>query len=184
MNKKMTCRQVQTILPFYIQGKVNAKISAMIEEHLEECSVCKKLYIRALEEYNHFPSEEIRTPATNIKSENFDKTLFMTKSYADFKKNLSAYFDSELNDEEQFRIKKITISNPLARMDLETMYRIKQILHKSFEKTKNSFKKDFSKSVIKKISQEDTCSSDKMFKYSAVIFIIAAALTIGLYLTV
>ena len=51
---------------------------------------------------------------------------FKKKQYADFKANLSAYIDNELDDKENIRIRKITISNPIARKDLEEMYAFKK----------------------------------------------------------
>ena len=41
----------------------------------------------------------------------------------------------KLDDFQNIKIKKIAISNPLARQDLENIYTFKKLLHNSFEKT-------------------------------------------------
>ena len=58
---------------------------------------------------------------------------YITKQYKDFRSNLSAYVDNELDNQDSIKIKKIAISNPLARQDLENIYTFKRLLHSSFQ---------------------------------------------------
>ena len=81
----------------------------------------------------------------------YDMKQYDTTQYATFKENLSAYVDNELSDNENIKIKKIAISNPLARKDLEEVYAFKQLLHSSFNKTKSNLKQDYAKKTLEKM---------------------------------
>ncbi|MBO7672269.1 zf-HC2 domain-containing protein [bacterium] len=184
MNEKISCKQVKAILPFYIKGTVNPFISDLIEEHLEECESCKKLYLKLLDEYNKNYIPDISDIEINISSARpeLDENIYSTNEYQSFKKKLSAYFDSELGDKEQIKMKKITISNPLARRDFENMFRCKQLLHSSFEKTKNSFNNDFSKNIINKISEKPHLKRNPVWEISWGIFFITILVSLFIYL--
>ena len=98
------------------------------------------------------------------------------------KTNLSAYIDNELNDLDNIKIKKIAISNPLARQDLENIYSFKKFLHSSFEKTKNEMKHDYSKSIISQIQHETTYykRQDPFHKIITTFFLLITFLVTGL----
>lgn len=176
MVKKISCKQVQAIMPFYLKGSINPLLSEIIEEHLENCDKCRDYYFNAIEKMEN-QSSVIECNPSNIDS-NID---FKTKEYQNFKQKLSAYFDSELEDKENIRIKKMTISNPLARKDLEDMYSFKRLLHSSFERTKDNYKYDFSKQIIKKISDNNKFNIDNFIKISYVFFIISFVAIISLF---
>ena len=182
-NKKISCKQVKSILPFYIKGTVNQFIADLVEEHLETCENCKKLYIKLLDEYNKsFLSdlEDIEIDISTPESK-FDTEIYVTNEYQTFKKKLSAYFDSELDNKEQIRMKKLTISNPLARRDFEQMFRFKRLLHSSFEKTKSNFKKDFSVAIMKKISEKPVLNRNPAVIISLGIAFLTLAITFLLH---
>ena len=101
-----------------------------------------------------------------------------------FKKKLSAYFDSELDNKEQIQMKKLTISNPLARKDFEQMFRFKQLLHSSFEKTKNNFKKDFTGNVMKKIYEKPILKRNLAIEISLGMIFAALSAIFLLYLKI
>lgn len=106
---------------------------------------------------------------------------FQTRQYEEFKANLSAYVDNELNDDENIKIKKITISNPLARQDLEDIYTFKKILHSSFEKTRNDVKEDYSRYILNQIENiSDTNEIDPFFKIIAAFCIIMICIVAGI----
>ena len=145
MEYKLTCEQVSALLSFYTEEKLSAKLTEYVRLHLQSCPECMEKYIKMKNMLNKFmeiQNEEIENP-------------YITKQYQDFKSNLSAYIDNELNDFESIKIKKIAISNPLARQDLENIYTFKKLLHTSFEKTKNEFKNDYSKNIICQIQNEN-----------------------------
>lgn len=144
MQHYLSCEQVTALLTFYAEDKLSAKLSKYIKEHLDNCPECREKYIQLqnlLKRFNEIQTEEIENP-------------YVTKQYEDFKTNLSAYIDNELDDLENIKIKKIAISNPLARQDLENIYTFKRLLHSAFEKTKSEFKGDYSKDIICQLRQE------------------------------
>lgn len=176
MHKKITCKQVEAILPFYLKGRVNPALTEVIEEHLAECKHCKELYLKAFEEYNDFACIEAEVEA---QEEEISHDKFVTKEYADFKRKLSAYLDSELEDNENIRIKKMTISNPLARKDLEDMYQFKRLLHSSFARTKENCKHDFSKIILKKLGEQNVSQADFFMHIATILLFLSAVLSIG-----
>lgn len=177
MQKKITCKQVQAILPFYLKGRVNPALTELIEEHLATCKHCKELYLKAFDEYNDFACIEAEVEA----QEEISEERFATKEYADFKRKLSAYLDSELEDNENIRIKKMTISNPLARKDLEDMYQFKRLLHSSFARTKENCKYDFSKIILKKLGEQNISQADFFMRVATILLFLSAVLSIGFF---
>ncbi|MCM1009396.1 MAG: zf-HC2 domain-containing protein [Fusobacterium sp.] len=173
MQKKITCKQVEAILPFYLKGRVNPALTEIIEEHLANCKHCKELYLKAFDECSNFAFIEAET------QEEADDERFATKEYADFKRKLSAYLDSELEDNENIRIKKMTISNPLARKDLEDMYQFKRLLHSSFARTKENCKHDFSKIILKKLGEQNVSQADFFMHIATILLFLSAVLSIG-----
>ncbi len=182
MQKKITCKQMQAILPFYIKGRVNPALCEIIEEHLANCPKCHELYLKTYEDEGDFAflDAEIESIPDEIYYD--DEERFATKEYANFKKKLSAYLDSELEDSENIKIKKMTISNPLARKDLEDMYLFKRLLHSSFLRTRDNCKYDFSKSIIHKITNENPPHADYILKIATFLLVVSAALSISLFL--
>lgn len=168
MIKKISCKQVQAIMPFYLKGSVNPVLCEIIEEHLENCDKCKEYYLNAIENISSIDNLT-NTTFTSINCEQ----NFKTNEYKNFKQKLSAYLDSELEDNENIKIKKMTISNPLARKDLEDMYSFKRLLHSSFSRTKENCKFDFSKEIIKKISDTPSNYIDNFIKISYFLMIIS-----------
>ena len=172
MNKKMTCKQVQAILPFYLKGRVNPTVSGMIEEHLQSCPTCKEIYIKAFEQED----AEFDFVDSLINSQNDDEQ-YVTKEYANFRKKLSAYLDSELEDSENIKIKKMTVTNPLARKDLQNMYNFKRLLHSSFDRTKENCHYDFSKNIIRLLNKENPQKVDNFFR-AGIFFMIISVVTL------
>jgi len=173
MNKKLNCDQVKALLSFYADGTLNKILSKCVKEHIESCPDCMSELIDMKERYKK-----------SIKKINIDEdeTLHQTKNYEEFKKNLSAYIDNELDDSENIKIKKIAISNPLARKDLENIYTFKKILLDSYLKTQNEMKYDYSKAISALIQQEIKGSSitDPFYKVAVLFFILLGFLITGI----
>lgn len=91
---------------------------------------------------------------------------------------LSAYIDNELSNDENIKIKKLTIANNNARKELENMYKFQKLIHSAFERTKSDVKKDFSKNVVAEITNEDYYSTN-YFQKLALIFITIICAIIG-----
>lgn len=148
MHHELTCNQVNALLSFYLDNRLNETLKQYVAKHLEKCPKCKKKY----EELCKMLNKKFQPPADAVEPET--KEQYLTRQYTDFRRNLSAYIDNELDDDENIKIKKITISNPLARQDLEKIYTYKKLIHSAFEKTRNDFKDDYTKSVIENISRQ------------------------------
>lgn len=140
MQNELSCNQVISLMSFYVEDKLNSKLKEYVDEHLRNCPKCREVYMQSKKIVSHILSL----------TDNAD-SQYQTKQYEEFKHNLSAYIDNELNEHESIRIKKIAISNPLARKDLEDMYTFKRMLHSSFDKTKNEWKNDYSKLIINQL---------------------------------
>ncbi len=144
MQNELTCNQVIALMSFYVEDKINTKLKKYVDDHLKKCSKCREIYLQ---------SQKISAHILKLASDN-DNSQFHTKQYEEFRDKLSAYIDNELDENESIRIKKIAISNPLARKDLENMYSYKQIMHQAFNKTKNEFKGDYSKLVLNQLGNK------------------------------
>ena len=164
MIKKLSCEQIDALIGFYAEGTLHSALQNCVKEHISNCTECKKKLLKL--------SEIIKN---NNQSDN---NSYETKQYADFKRNLSAYIDNELDDLENIKIKKFVISNSAARQELEDIISFKNLLHNSFEKTKNSFKGDYSKSITTKIQQELNMHNPVSFYKLAALFIFMFGLII------
>ncbi len=140
MQNELTCNQVIALMNFYVEDKLNSKLKEYVDEHLRNCPKCRAIYMRSKKIVNQVLSEN-------------PNEKYQTKQYEEFKNNISAYIDNELDEKTSVRIKKIAITNPLARKDLEDMYTFKRLLHNSFDKTKSEWKSDYSKYIINKLNQ-------------------------------
>ena len=93
---------------------------------------------------------------------------------------MSAYLDNELSDEDTVRFKKFAIANPPVRKELETMYKLKNAINLSFEKTKGTFKEDFTKDIIVKLNIQEVISlDDPVFKIASIFVTVFALFSIG-----
>ena len=137
MQNELTCNQVIALMNFYVEDKLNEKLKSYVEDHLRKCPKCREIYMQ---------SQKVISKIFTDK-----KKKYQTTQYKEFKNNISAYIDNELDEKDSVRIKKIAITNPLARKDLEDMYTFKRLLHNSFEKTRSEWKTDYSRQVINKM---------------------------------
>lgn len=170
MNKDLTCNQVSALINFYIEGKLNPRLKEYVDLHLEKCPICKKKIEDLTRILNNF--NEIKR---NISDNSEDKNELNTE----FRRNLSAYVDNELNSNENIKIKKMAISNPMARKELESMYKFKKVLHSAYEKTKSETKFDYSKNIISQIQEFPDYSTNYFYKLACVFAIIIAAIIGG-----
>lgn len=170
MQHNLSCEQVIALLPFYVEEKLTDRLSKFVYEHLEKCPECMEKYLQMKNMLNKL------VDIHNVNLEN----PYATKQYENFKLNLSAYIDNELDDLENIKIKKIAISNPLARQDLENIYTFKKLLHSSFEKTKNDMKTDYSKIIISNLQHNKQKEIDPFLKLSVSFFAIITLIVAGI----
>ena len=178
MQQNLSCEQVNALMTFYIEDRLSAKLAEYVQQHLDICPVCREKYnklINVIKKYSNIKNN------ISIDNDEYFENSFITKQYEEFKSNLSAYIDNELDDMENIKIKKITISNPLARNDLEEMYTFKKILHSSFDKTRNEFKNDFSKNIINQIqNSKEGKEIDPFIKIMTLLFTIISCIVAGI----
>ena len=171
MNKDLTCSQVSALINFYIENKLNPRLREYINLHIAKCPACKKKI-----------KKKKKILKTYRKKETLQKEQEQTMA-PEFISSLSAYIDNELNANENIKIKKMTISNPTARKELETMYKFKKVLHSAYEKTKNDSKYDYSKTVINQIQDGAEYTTSYFYKLAAIFVVLITAIIIGfLYL--
>ncbi len=174
MQKQLTCEQVSALLTFYVENKLNDQLKKYVEYHLSICPECCEKLKKLQKIVNNFTEISNKIHSEDDEDEN----PYLTKQYEDFRLNLSAYIDNELSDEENIRIKKIAISNPIARKDLEDIYTFKRLLHSSFDKTKNEAKEDYSKNILNKIYSLHTNNKLDPFYLIMTIFTVMIAFII------
>ncbi len=152
MNKELTCNQVAALINFYIDGRLNPRLKQDFDNHLAKCPTCRKKI------------EELQKIMSKFKHSEPEQTK--DELQMDFINNLSAYVDNELNSNENIKIKKMTISNPNARKELESMYKYKKLLHSAYEKTKNDSKFDYSKTIVSKLQDSQDYTTNYFIKLS------------------
>ena len=148
---EITCLQMDVLISFYIDGELSDALKTKVEEHLKECPVCRaklniisSLFTDVKKKYCSNEDEEVYS--TNVHS---------SSQYQFFKKNLSAYVDNELPEEENVKMRKYTIGNKKARRELEDAYKIRKLMRDSFRKSKAETKRDFAKKVMKQAKLDD-----------------------------
>lgn len=175
MAANLTCTQVSALLSFYIDDKLSSQLKQFVEEHLSVCPTCRAKL------------ESLRTMLDSLKEVHEklavvkpkEKEILEASQSEEFKMNLSAYIDNELDDTENIKMKKNIISNPKVRQELEKMYTLKKMLHNSFEKTKNESKEDYSKFILRRIDmQEEIYGPDSFAKVVALFILIFTMFTL------
>ena len=167
MKKDLTCNQVSALINFYIEGKLNPRLREYINLHIQKCPVCRKKIQELTKILNNYKQQK------NTK-ENQEEPLNF-----EFINNLSAYMDNELSSSDNIKIKKMTISNPSARKELETMYKFKKVVHSAYEKTKNDSKFDYSKDIITQLQDTPDYTTTYFYKLAAIFFIIVSTIIGG-----
>ena len=168
MKKDLTCNQVSALINFYIEGKLNPRLREYINLHIEKCPHCRKKI------------KDLKNILSNYKQLNKDTVIEQTDQLNfEFINNLSAYIDNELNSNENIKIKKMTISNPYARKELEAMYKFKKIVHSAYEKTKNDSKFDYSKDIMSQVQDNADYTTTYFYKLAAIFFLIVSTIIGG-----
>ncbi len=167
MNKDLTCNQVAALINFYIDGKLNPRLKEYVNMHLAKCPACRKKIKELQKIMSRF--KNLHSPAQKKEEE----------LKAEFINNLSAYVDNELNTNENIKIKKMAISNPNARRELEAIYKFKKVVASAYEKTKNDSKFDYSKDILSKIQTQPDYTTTYFYKLAAVFVCLVLAIIGG-----
>jgi len=175
MTANLTCTQVSALLSFYIDDKLSTQLKQFVEAHLDACPTCRTKFETLQSMVTSL--REVHGKLADIKQDS--EGAYENPQFDEFKINLSAYVDNELNDADNIKIKKYIVSNPKARQELENMYNMKKVLHNSFEKAKNEAKDDYSKFILKRIDiQEEIYGPDSFAKVVALFILILTVFTI------
>ena len=173
MNKELTCNQVSALISFYIKGKLNPKLKEYVDLHLAKCPACRKKIDDLIKILNKFNNN-----TTEPEQPQEEETL----SY-EFRNRLSAYVDNELESHENIIMKKMTISNPTARKELESMYKFQKAMGSAYNKTKNDFKYDYSKDILHKLQDGREYTTTYFYKLMILFTVLVMAIVGGfLYL--
>ena len=147
---EITCLQMDVLISFYIEGDLSEGLKTKVEEHLKNCPTCRAKF----NIINSLFTDLKKEAKVKEAEEAFSTNVHSSRQYQFFKKNLSAYVDNELPEEENVKMKKYTITNKKARRELEDTYHIRKLMQDSFKKTKADKKTDFSKNIMKQINNE------------------------------
>ena len=172
--QELNCNQVLALLTFFIENRLNQKLMQSVEYHLNICQNCREKYLNLRKIFNNY--QDIKNKITE--SDNAPELSYKDRQYTDFKENLSAYIDNELNDSENLRIRKISIANQIARQELATALSIRELLKESFQKTKDSLKSDLCYTTISNLY----CKNSKSTSLNIIKFIpIALIIILGIF---
>ena len=169
MNKELTCNQVSALISFYIKGKLNPKLKEYVDLHLAKCPACRKKIDDLNKILNKFNNN-----TTEPEQPQEEETL----SY-EFRNRLSAYVDNELESHENIIMKKMTISNPTARKELESMYKFQKAMGSAYNKTKNDFKYDYSKDILHKLQDGREYTTTYFYKLMILFTVLVMAIVGG-----
>ncbi len=142
---ELTCKQVELLLSFYYDGDLKDNLKHKVEEHLNHCPVCSAKYETLTKIFTGM-RESVAEIGRNEAFTSLPVDGGVKES--DYKMSMSAYIDNELDNNENIKIKKLTINNKKARKYLEDSYALKHIITNAFEKSKNDMKYDFTKNVL------------------------------------
>ena len=95
MQKELTCEQVGAIITFYIEGKLSETLQKAVKHHLDICPECSAKFDAIMNMLKRGVQDKI-----SENSDNEAQNKIKNKQYAEFKANLSAYIDNELDDRE------------------------------------------------------------------------------------
>ena len=173
MNKELTCNQVSALISFYIKGKLNPKLKEYVDLHLAKCPARTKKIDDLNKILNKFNNN-----TTEPEQPQEEETL----SY-EFRNRRCAYVDNELESHENIIMKKMTISNPTARKELESMYKFQKAMGSAYNKTKNDFKYDYSKDILHKLQDGREYTTTYFYKLMILFTVLVMAIVGGfLYL--
>ena len=142
---EITCLQMDVLISFYIDGELSNALHKKVENHLNNCTTCREKYNIISTLFKELKENEVNHNSSKHYNTNSHQ------NYRLFKANLSAYLDNELSQDDNIKVKKITISNKNARKELEDNINIRRLMNDSFRKTKIETKEDFSKKVLKQL---------------------------------
>lgn len=149
---KITCKQFEELIPFYINDELSESLKNAFIEHFHNCPNCHLKFnmlnsiVNDLKDaYNKLIYESDNESIIDVIAEDDSDEI------SELSTNLSAYIDNELNDDINIQIRRSIISKPALRKKIEKLYNIRKLMTDSFNDEKNRLRTDYSKDIIKKI---------------------------------
>lgn len=170
MKNNLTCEQVSALITFYLQNNLSPKLKEYIKEHLESCPNCRKKFEQLENIYKKYNKENVSLNELESESDAIS---------ADVKSKLFEYIDNELTETESLKVKKMAITNPNTRKELENMYKLRKMLSSSYEKTKSNAKIDYSSWVSNQVQGRNDYSTTYFYKIAVVLVVIITSILGG-----
>lgn len=141
------------MISLYIDDKLNDEHKKMVEEHFALCPECyqKYLNIKSIIENLKLSYEKVLEKVEPIETVN----LFNIREYEKFYRNISAYMDNELSNQESIDFRKYLLKSKSARSDLKNMYILQNQIKDSFTKCISHSRVNLAKKIVKKIKREN-----------------------------
>lgn len=160
---KITCKQFEELIPFYINDELSKSLKNAFIEHLHNCPNCHIKFNMLNSIVNDLKDAYNQLIFDN--SNNDDSIIDVvaeenSDELNELNINLSAYIDNELNDDINVQIRRNIISKPALRKKIERLYNIRKLMTDSFNDEKNRLKTDFSRNIIKKIQAKQQNQSE------------------------
>ena len=161
----ISCSQFEALMHFYINDELKPNLVKAFESHMLSCSECR-------EKYNTFKRiiEELRSSYSILSNKNICPKNNSSDKKSTINTYISAYADNELDINENLKLKKIIITKPKARKQLENIYSLKELLKNSFEKTKPQ--EDYSNKIINSVYNQRIKTKNRDIVYTLISFII------------
>lgn len=156
----LTCNQMNTLLPLYVNQKLNKTMSKFVEMHLDMCPKCRAKYETLKNAFYELSMVIDYVSAINSSKADTENKIMIKNKTRSLIQYLSPYIDNELSDEDSLRVKKYIVTNLEARKALDNMYKLKKAIYECFEKSKNQIKKDYSKLIIKRLNFQEELEHD------------------------
>ena len=146
---KLSCSQIDILISFYLENELSPCLKQKFEEHLAQCKTCSEKYKIIKTAFS-----EMRTSTLSEGFDNSNDNYHTTSHCNILDTKISEYIDNELSNDENIKIKKFTITNKLARKELEDSYNIRRLMSDSYKKTKAEAKQDYTKIILKQLELE------------------------------
>lgn len=175
---KLTCGQFEGLITFYIDGDLSNSLKHAFEEHLAECSGCAMKFkvIRSI--ISDIKGAYKKIISDNCPTEDKQPSVQLSNPVITASEvslmELSAYVDNELSDEGNIRIRRNIVSKPKIRGKIEKLYKLKKIMHNSFDEQKNKMKTDFSKEVVRTVNNDITARQVCVHCFAFILVVILA----------
>lgn len=159
-----TCKDIQKLLPNYIDNSLSQEDISVIKLHLELCDECFQKY-SVLKNI----ADRIDKAFSDINSKDFA----MEKLF--FEHNIGAYIDNELDTLDAYAVNYFASKSKTARQEIDDLIRFEENLKLNIENNKQLLQNDLSHKVIEKFKRD---VESKIFVKAALITAIFILLTV------